>query len=142
MFFRAQKAKRWTKSKSIKTLMSALRQTANNIYTTLIRLLYHWYRCSELSADRIAVICCGSAIPVIETMMRLAGGTTHIDSEINKDLFISQAADYKQIIDESKVNKALEFLLTKDNEHPLLAIRAYEAQQFAVSEEFLSIANV
>ena len=88
------------------------------------------------------MICCGSAIPVIETMMRLAGGTTHIDSEINKDLFISQAADYKQIIDESKVNKALEFLLTKDNEHPLLAIRAYEAQQFAVSEEFLSIANV
>ena len=81
-------------------------------------------------------------IRIIETMMRLAGGTTHIDSEINKDLFISQAADYKQIIDESKVNKALEFLLTKDNEHPLLAIRAYEAQQFAVSEEFLSIANV
>ena len=103
--------------------------------------LYHWYRCSELSADRIAVICCGSAFPVVETMMRLAGGTTHIDSEINKDLFISQAADYKQIIDESKVNKALEFLLTKDSEHPLLAIRAYEAQQFATSEEFMNIIN-
>ena len=103
--------------------------------------LYHWYRCSELSADRIAVICCGSATPVIKTMMRLAGGTTHIGSEINKDLFISQAADYKQIIDESKVNKALEFLLTKDSEHPLLAIRAYEAQQFATSEEFMNIVN-
>lgn len=101
--------------------------------------LYHWYRCSELSADRVAVLCCDSASPVIETMMRLAGGTTHIDSEINKELFIAQAKDYKQIIEESKVNKVLEFLLTKDNEHPLLAIRAYEAQQFALSEEFKDI---
>lgn len=98
--------------------------------------LYHWYRCSEFSADRVATICCGSASPVIETMMRLAGGTTHIDSEIDKELFIAQAEEYKQIIDDSKVNKAIEFLLTKDNEHPLLAIRAYEVQQFALSEEF------
>ncbi len=87
----------------------------------------------------MAVICCGSATPVIETMMRLAGGTTHIDSEINKDLFIEQATDYKQIVDESKVNKVLEFLLTKDSEHPLLAVRASEAQQFAASEEFRSL---
>ena len=98
--------------------------------------LYHWYRCSELSADRVAMICCENASPVIETMMRLAGGTIHIDSEINKELFISQTEDYKQIIDESKVNKVLEFLLTKDNEHPFLAIRAYEAQQFAASKDF------
>lgn len=101
--------------------------------------LYHWYRCSEFSADRVATICCGSASPVIETMMRLAGGTTHVDSEINKELFISQAKEYKQIVDESKVNKVLEFLLTKDNEHPLLAVRAFEAQQFAMSEEFANV---
>ncbi len=101
--------------------------------------LYHWYRCSELSADRVAVICCGSAEPVIETMMRLAGGTTHIESEINKELFIAQAADYQQIMADSKVNKALEFLMTKNEIHPLLAVRAYEAQQFANSEEFADI---
>lgn len=101
--------------------------------------LYHWYRCSEFSADRVATICCGSASPVIETMMRLAGGTTHVDSEINKELFISQAKEYKQIVDESKVNKVLEFLLTKDNEHPLLAVRAFEAQQFSMSEEFANV---
>ncbi len=101
--------------------------------------LYHWYRCSELSADRVAIICCGGSAPVIETMMRLAGGTTHIDSEINKELFISQAENYQEIITESKVNKALEFLLTKDSEHPLLAVRAYEAQQFAASEEFKAL---
>lgn len=101
--------------------------------------LYHWSRCSELSADRIAIICCGSASPVIETMMRLAGGTKHIDSEINKDLFISQAEEYQKLAAENKINKTLEFLLTKNNSHPLLAVRAYEAQKFASSEEFKSI---
>ena len=41
--------------------------------------------------------------------MRLAGSTTRIDSEINTYLFISQAADNKQIIDERKRNKAFVF---------------------------------
>jgi len=100
---------------------------------------YHWYRCSELSADRVAVICCGSATPVIETMMRLAGGTTHIDSEINKDLFISQATNYQESMNNNVINKSLEFLLTKNNTHPLLAVRAYEAEKFANSPEFKAI---
>lgn len=100
---------------------------------------YHWIRCSELSADRVAVICCGSADPVIETMMRLAGGTAHIDSEINKKLFIEQAIDYQQGIENSITNKGLEFYLTKNDTHPLLAVRAYEAQKFANSDEFKSI---
>ena len=100
---------------------------------------FHWYRCSELSADRVAVICCGIADPVIETMMRLAGGTTHIDSEINKELFIAQAAEYQESVDKNKINKGLEFLLTKNDTHPLLAVRAYEARKFAMSEEFKRI---
>lgn len=100
---------------------------------------FNWFRCSELSADRVAVICCGSATPVIETMMRLAGGTRHIDSEINKDLFIKQAADYQQSMEKGVVNKSLEFLLTKNDTHPLLAVRAYEAQKFANSEAFKNI---
>ncbi len=103
---------------------------------------FHWFRCSELSADRVAIICCGSADPVIETMMRLAGGTTHIDSEINKDLFIAQASDYQQSMEKDIINKGLEFLLTKNDTHPLLAVRAYEAQKFANSDEFKKITKL
>lgn len=102
---------------------------------------FNWSRCSELSADRVAVICCGSAAPVIETMMRLAGGTRHIDSEINKELFLKQAADYQENMEQGFVNKSLEFLLTKNNTHPLLAVRAFEAQKFANSEEFKNISR-
>lgn len=106
------------------------------IDSSLELAFYHWYRCSELSADRVAVICCNSSKPVIETMMRLAGGTTHIDSEIDKDLFISQATEYQQSMNNNLINKGLEFLLTKDYTHPLLAVRAYEAKLFEESEEF------
>ncbi len=101
--------------------------------------LYHWHRCSEFSADRVAAICCGSATPVIETMMRLAGGITHVNSQINKDLFISQAEDYQKMISKSKINKTLEFLITKNHTHPLLSVRAYEIQQFTKTKEFKSL---
>ncbi|MGN0430803.1 MAG: M48 family metallopeptidase [Lachnospiraceae bacterium] len=100
---------------------------------------FHWYRCSEFSADRVAVICCGSAEPVIETMMRLAGGTMHFDEQLNKDLFLSQAIEYRDSMEKDAINKGLEFLLTKNDTHPLLAVRAYEAQAFANSEEFKNI---
>lgn len=112
------------------------------IDSTLELAFFHWFRCSELSADRVAMICCGSAEPVIETMMRLAGGTTHIDSEINKELFIAQAVEYQQSMEKNVVNKGLEFLLTKDDTHPLLAVRAYEAQKFANSDEFKKIMSI
>ena len=97
---------------------------------------YHWMRCSEFSADRAAVLCCENADPVVETMMRLAGGTTHIDSEINKELFIQQANEYNEMIDESKINKAMEFFLINDSSHPLLSVRASEAVKWAESPEF------
>ncbi len=97
---------------------------------------YHWQRCSELSADRVAVMCCESAIPVIESMMRLAGGTTHIDSEIDRDLFIAQAEEYQRLTADNKINKGLEYWLTRGNTHPLIAVRAYEAKKWAATEEF------
>jgi len=112
----------------------------DDILTTPLKLaFFNWQRSSELSADRAAVICCGSAEPVIETMMRLSGGSVHFDSEVNKELFIAQAKDYQELMSDSKINKALEFWLTKNRSHPFLAIRAYEAQQFANSDEFKNI---
>ena len=116
---------------------------ASNIVSSVDSALelafFHWHRCSEFSADRVAVICCGSAEPVIETMMRLAGGTMHFDSELNRELFVLQATEYRQSMEKDIINKGLEFLLTKNNSHPLLAVRAYEAQLFANSDEFKNI---
>ena len=117
-----------------KTLIGGLITTT--VDSTLELAFYHWLRCSELSADRVAAICCEDANPVIETMMRLAGGTTHIDLDIDRDLFIDQAEEYIEITDDKKINKALEYWLTRNDSHPLLAVRAYQAREWTKSEEF------
>ena len=109
------------------------------IDSTLELAFFQWLRWSELSADRVAVICCGGAKPVVETMMRLAGGTIHLDAEISMEQFAAQATEYQQLLSENKVNKLLEFWLTRRTTHPLLAVRAYEALQFEKTEEFLSL---
>lgn len=100
---------------------------------------YRWMRCSEFSADRAATICCKESKPVVETMMRLAGGTTHIDCEIDQQQFLSQATDYKDLLDDKKWNKALEFLVLHNSTHPLLSVRAYESAQWSQSKEFEEI---
>ena len=98
--------------------------------------MYQWYRASEFSADRVAAICCGDTKPVVETMMRLAGGTTNIGFEIDTDLFAAQADSYQEMVKEDKINKALEFMLTKNETHPLLAVRASEIKKFGMTETF------
>lgn len=97
---------------------------------------YHWMRCSEFSADRAATLCCGTPDPVIESMMRLAGGTTHLGFEIDKDLFLDQARSFDEIVEDSKLNKAIELLMIHDQAHPLLTVRAGESLKWASSEEF------
>lgn len=120
-----------------KTLIGGLISTT--IDSSLELAFFHWLRCSELSADRVAVYCCESANPVIESMMRLAGGTTHIDLEIDRDLFINQAEEYQKLTEDKKINKALEYWLTRNHTHPLLAVRAYQAREWAKSTEFADI---
>ena len=100
---------------------------------------YNWMRSSELSADRAAAVCCEAGAPVVETMMRLAGGTTHIDEEIKKDLFIQQAVEYKELVDEKALSKAMEFLMHHNDTHPLLAVRAAEIDKWSKTEEFQKI---
>ena len=72
-------------------------------------------------------------------MMRLFGGTTHIDREIDRDLFIAQVEDYQKLTGEIQTNKVLEYWLTHSHSHPLLAVRAYEVKEWSNTEEFKTI---
>ena len=100
---------------------------------------FNWMRCSDFSADRAAAICCGKAEPVVQTMTRLAGGTSHITDEINRDLFIAQAADYEQIRNKSKLNKFVEFAVISNQTHSLLSVRAYEITKWIESDQYKAI---
>ena len=103
---------------------------------------YYWMRCSEFSADRAAVFCCGGADSVVETMMRLAGGTTYVDGEINKELFINQANEYDELIDSADWNKLLEFYIMSRCTHPFLSVRAKRAIDWSNTEEFRTIQDI
>lgn len=98
---------------------------------------YYWMRCSELSADRAAVICDGTPDKVIEMCMRFAGFPGDAKAEGNVAAFMEQAVEYRQMMLDSKWNKTLEFLMFSHASHPLNAVRAYECNEWAKSSAFM-----
>lgn len=100
----------------------------------IMNAFHRWMRCSELSADRAAVLCDGSADRVIEMCMRFAGFDRNIPYEMNVDAFIAQAEEYKKLIEDKKLNRTLEHMRFSQATHPINAIRALEARSWAASE--------
>lgn len=116
------------------------RLVSNSLFSTasipLSIAFSYWMRCSELSADRAAVYCDGSADNMTEVCLRLAGFDKDIVAEADKDLFMAQALEYKELVSSSKWDKTLEFLIIKDHSHPFTAVRAYECDAWAKTPEF------
>ena len=100
---------------------------------------YYWMRCSEFSADRAAALCDGGPQKMQEVCMRLAGWDKEIDAEVDIDAFLEQASGYQEMIQESKWNKTLEFMILSQASHPLLAIRATECGAWAQSDAFRAL---
>ena len=100
-----------------------------------------WMRQSELSADRAAVLIEGSADPVVELCMRFAGYTRHITEPAQKEHFLKQALEYKDLIKDGTLSQTMEFLMLAGQSHPLIAIRAYEAQQWGTSDYVQHLLN-
>ena len=96
----------------------------------------YWMRCGELSADRAAALCDGTSEKVMEMCLRFAGYDKDINAEANIDEFMSQALEYKEMVDDSKWDKTLEFLFLKDQSHPMNAVRAYECSEWSKNERF------
>ncbi len=112
----------------------------SNIAIIPLQLAFaYWMRCSEFSADRAAMICDGTSDKVIDLCMRFAGFDKDIKAEPDVDSFMKQAEEYKAMVDESKLNKTLEFIMYNNIDHPLNAVRAYEAREWAKTERFKNI---
>ncbi len=103
---------------------------------TLVSALHFWYRCSELSADRAAVLCDGDAEHTVDLLLKLNGY-----KNINREEFLRQAVDLNAYVNDSKSNKLMELILVQDETHPLLATRAYECYEWAKSERFSELMN-
>ncbi len=100
---------------------------------------YHWQRCSELSADRAAVIYDGDAEKMTEVCMRLAGFGKNNQADGDKNAFMQQALEYKSLVESSAWDKTLEFLILKDANHPFNAVRAYECNEWVKTAQFRQI---
>ncbi len=101
----------------------------------------YWLRCSEYSADRASAVFCGGPERVIDVMLRLAGGSQKIASEINADLFMQQAEEYADYVSDSTWNKILESLVLMNATHPFLSVRASSIQQWCQTDSFRQIMN-
>ncbi|MCD8221660.1 MAG: M48 family metalloprotease [Clostridiales bacterium] len=116
---------------------SAFISGLGNIAIYPIQLAFtYWMRCSELSADRAAMIYEGNSDHVVETMMRFAGYDKDILAEANVDAFMDQAREYREMVNGNAWNKTLEFIMFKNYGHPLNAVRALEAHEWEQSDRF------
>lgn len=102
---------------------------------------FYWMRCSELSADRAAVLCDGNADKMSEVCMRLAGYDKDIGAIASKEEFMAQAQEYREMTKNSKWDKTLEYLALSYSSHPLMTVRALECEEWAKTEQFKSILN-
>jgi Zn-dependent protease with chaperone function len=91
----------------------------------LIIALNEWYRCAELTADRAALLCVQDIEPARDAFMKLAGGTTRLAGEMDRDEFLRQVAEYEDV-DRSTLDKAYKVLLTLYRTHPFSMQRAKE----------------
>lgn len=96
-------------------------------------------RCSEFSADRVATIYDGTPDKMVEVCMRLAGYDKDIAADVNVDEFMKQAIEYKQMVNENKMNKAIEVLNFGMSTYPLLAVRAYDCNEWGHSDLFYKV---
>ena len=101
----------------------------------------YWMRCSEFSADRAAIFYDGSADKLINMCIGFSGYGKNISQDIDIETFIKQAEDYNSMVNDSKFNKLMEFILFKDNDHPLNAVRAYEAREWVNTQAFKDIVS-
>jgi len=87
--------------------------------------LLEWYRCAELTADRAALLCVQDIEPARDTFMKLAGGTTRLAVEMDREEFLRQVREYEDV-DRSALDKAYKILLTIPRTHPFAMQRAKE----------------
>ncbi len=111
-----------------------------NLVTLPIQMAFaYWMRCSEFSADRAAAICDGTPDKMIETCFRFAGYDKDILTDGNIDAFLQQAQEYRSMVNDSRWNKTLEFLMFNQIDHPLNAVRASECKEWGEEEQYQNI---
>jgi Zn-dependent protease with chaperone function len=110
----------------------------------LVMAFYEWLRKAELSADRAALLVVDEVKPVMQSMMRLAGGSSRYGRELSLEEFERQANRY-QALDQDNLNQVYKFFLYNNlsqntfQTHPFAIERVHHLREWAMSAEFQQI---
>ncbi len=103
--------------------------------------LTSWSQKSELSADRAAAAYMGSADAMTRVLFRYAGVKVDSPYVHSVQAFADQAKEW-EALRESRWNRILQWMLSKQSTHPMLAIRVREIQGWATTPGFSRLAEV
>jgi Zn-dependent protease with chaperone function len=97
--------------------------------------LLEWVRCAEFSCDRAALLATQNPRVVASVLMKLAGGSPNLASQLNLDAFLAQARDY-EAIGQDQLGALLKQATTAQLTHPVPVLRAKEIDRWASSQEY------
>ncbi len=115
----------------------------NLISSGVILAFYEWRRKAELSADRAAMLVIDDLETVMQTMMKLAGGSKRYAQECNLAEFRQQAQNYQEL-DQDSLNQIYKFLIYNGGNgsfltHPFAVERLSYLEKWANSAEYQQI---
>lgn len=97
--------------------------------------LMMWLRCAEFTCDRAALLAIQEPSVVISLLMKLAGGSPTLASQLNVEAFLAQARAYDDISN-SQLGEILKQAQTSQLTHPVPVLRAREIARWATSQEY------
>ena len=104
----------------------------------LVYALWEWYRKSEYSADRAALLVVQDPNVIVGVMMKLAGGVGKLAGSMNREQFLKQADEY-DAFDASTINIAYKMFQQMNLSHPIPILRAREVTRWASDRGFRDI---
>jgi Zn-dependent protease with chaperone function len=100
--------------------------------------LLYWSRRGELSADRAAAVVLGDPKPIVETMIRLAGGPKSVTGKVNLEAYLKQAEAFDKM-QESTWDKVLQTVATMQQTHPFQSVRCREILRWCETDQYRRI---
>ncbi|HEV7646263.1 MAG TPA: M48 family metallopeptidase [Pyrinomonadaceae bacterium] len=101
--------------------------------------LLAWDRRSKLSADRCALLAVQNDAPVLNMLLKLAGGSDKLGKDLSLEQFLLQARAYQEGLDDRLSDRFYRFIANLDGTHPYAVERARAIDEWYDSQEYKDI---
>lgn len=96
--------------------------------------LLAWVRCAEFTCDRAGLLVAQDPSVMVSVLMKLAGGSPSLASQLNPSAFLAQARAYERAEDE--LSQTWKQFQTAQLTHPLPVLRAKAIDRWAESQDY------